>query len=198
MSTWPVEKYYTLEEYFVIDEASDVRNEYFSGYIIAMAGNTPEHIDIVDNLAFAIRQEIGERPCRARTNMLRVKSSESAYVYPDITVTCGEPIYLPTSPKTLTNTIVVIEVLSETTQKLDRGEKSVNYRKLEALQQYVLVSQNEPRIELYTRMANGHWELIDLSGMDATLELTAIDVAVPFELIYQDIDFPVRLEISEG
>jgi Uma2 family endonuclease len=197
MSTLPV-RYYTPEEYFAIDEASDARNEYFSGEIVMMAGNTPEHVRIVDNLVRYLGNAFDSRPCQTWSNMLRVKASETTYVYPDISITCGSPNFLSTSPKTLTNPIVVIEVLSSSTQNVDRGEKFVNYLKLEALQHYVLVSQDKPLIEVYTRMPNGHWDFVALSGLEAVLELTTIETAVPLEHIYRNVEFPVRLEISEG
>lgn len=197
MSTLSVEKLYTVEEYFAIDAASNVRNEYFSGYIIAMAGNTLAHAAVVDNLARHIGNALEGRPCRTWTNMVRVKASDKAYVYPDIFVTCGKPEILPTTPETVVNPLVVIEVLSVSTQNVDRGEKFINYRKLESLQHYVLVAQNTAMIEVYTRQPNGHWDLIEISDLDAVLELPAIEVSVPLQLIYRDVEFPVRLEISQ-
>ena len=143
MSIWPIPTY-TVEEYLDIDAASDVRNEFISGYIVAMAGNTPEHVAIVDNLTHQFRSTFRGRPCKSWSNMLRVRTTESTYVYPDIAVTCGEPVYLPSKPKTLTNPVVVIEVLSDSTQRIDRGEKFINYLLLESLQYYVLVSQDRP------------------------------------------------------
>lgn len=197
MSTFPAERYYAVDEYLAIDEASDVRNEYFSGYIIAMAGNTPEHVRIVDNLVRHFGNAFDGGTCETWSNMLRVKASETAYVYPDISVTCGEPIFLPTKPKTLTNPLVIVEVLSESTQRIDRGEKFLNYRELDSLQHYVLVSQDKPLIEVYARQANGHWDFVALKGIDSNLTLDAVDVIIPLAHIYRNVEFPVRLEISE-
>jgi len=197
MSSLPVSPLYTVERYLEIDADSDVRNEYFDGYIIAMAGNTPEHVAIVDNVARHLNNAFDVRPYRAWTNMQRVKSSESNYVYPDISVTCGEPIYLPTRPKTLTNPLVIVEVLSDSTEKIDRREKFLSYQKLESLQHYVLISQDEALIEVYTRKSDGHWDYVPLLGLEATLDLPAIDFSVSLSLVYRGVEFPVKLEVTE-
>jgi Uma2 family endonuclease len=196
MSSLPFPPLHTVERYLEIDAASDVRNEFFDGYIVAVAGNTPEHVAIVDNLTLRLNIAFEDRPCRAWSNMLRVKSSETAYVYPDISVTCGDPVYLPTKPKTLTNPLVIVEVLSDSTERIDRREKFLSYQELDSLQHYVLVSQDEALIEVYTRQSNGHWDYVALLGSEATLDLPAIDFSVPLSMIYRGVDFPVKLEVT--
>ena len=196
MSSWPVPKY-TVEEYLAIDEASDVRNEYLSGYIVAMATNTPEHGRIVDNLIRHLGNLFDDGPCQTFSQSQRVKASESAYLLPDVMVTCGPPEYLPTRPKTLTNPLVIIEVLSDTTMNADYGDKFLSYRKLDSLRHYVLVAQDKASIDIYTPQPNGHLDLVNISGLESILELPAVDVSLPLSLIYKGVEFPVELEISE-
>jgi len=196
MSSWPVPKY-TLEEYLAIDEASDVRNEYLSGYIVAMAGNSPEHARIVNNLGYRLNLAFEDKPCEPWFGDTRVVANQTGYVYPNISITCNEPEFLPTNPKTLTNPLVIIEVLSESTQKIDRLEKFLKYQELNSLEHYVLVSQDQPLVEVYTRQPKGHWDYLPLRSLDAVMELPAIDFTLPLSLIYRRIEFPVTLEMSE-
>ena len=197
MSSLPIPPLYTVERYLEIDAASDVRNEFFDGYIVAMAGNTPEHVRISTNLARYLGNAFDGRPCEVWSSDLRVLASETTYVYPEISVTCGEPIFLPTKPKTLTNPLVVVEVLSNSTERIDRREKFLSYQALESLQHYVLVSQDRALIEVYTRQSNGHWDYVPLLSLEATLDLSAIDFSVPLSLIYRGVEFPVKLEVTE-
>ena len=197
MSSLPIPSLYTVEEYFEIDAASDVRNEFFDGYIIAMAGNTPEHVRISTNLYRHMGNAFDGGTCEVWSSDLRVHASDTAYVYPDVSVTCGEPIYLPTKPKTLTNPLVIVEVLSKSTQRIDYREKFLSYQKLESLQHYVLVSQDQALIEVYTRQSNGHWDYLPLLGLEAILDLPAVDFSVPLSLIYRGVEFPVKLEVTK-
>src|SRR5580693_9035962 len=135
MSSLPVPRI-SPEEYLALDRFADVRSEYFYGEMFAMAGNTRQHLRIVSNLVYRQRIALEGRPCEAWSNEIRVKASEDAYVYPDMVVICGEPEFVDDRFDTLTNPVVVFEVLSSSTKNLDRGEKFVSYRKLPSLRYY--------------------------------------------------------------
>jgi Uma2 family endonuclease len=187
----------TPEEYLAMERTAEFRSEYRSGLMVMMAGNTKEHVRIVGDLMILLGNGLQGRPCEPWSNELRVKVSETAYVYPDVIVTCGEPMFTDCQMDTLTNPLVIVEVLSKTTSDYDRGEKFVNYRRIESLQQYVLISQDKPLVEIYTRQTNRHWDLAEIEGLESILDLTSIDCGLSLSEIYRRVEFPPSLQIVD-
>ncbi len=179
----------TPEQYLELDRASQLRNEYYDGRMYAMSGGTHAHAIVARNLTSAIQSAVGTR-CIATQSDLRVRVSPAGlYTYPDIVVVCGQPQYVDGRKDTLANPILVAEVLSPSTEAYDRGFKSVQYRTLETLQEYVLVSQTEPRVEVFRRQAGGTWLLSESAGLDASCALESLACNIKLADIYSQVTF---------
>src|SRR5579871_886026 len=180
----------TPEEYLELDRASDVRNEYYNGHMYAMAGGSFPHAIIIGNLTGEIRSVLKGRPCYVAPSDLRVRvSPDGLYTYPDLSVVCGEPKLLDGRKDTLLNPALLIEVLSPSTEAYDRGFKSAQYRTLETLQEYALVSQSEPRVEVFRRQSSGDWLLSEAVGVESICSFDSLDARVKLSEIYANVTF---------
>ena len=199
--TLPLEQQrrYTVEEYLRLESESLERHEYWDGFIvplsrlIAMAGGTYEHSVIGANFSAALISRLKGGPCRVMGPDMRVKVGRSRlYFYPDTSVVCAEPQFDPQSETrtTLLNPRVIVEVLSPSTEAYDRGKKLVKYLQIETLEQYVLISQSEPRVDTYYRHTDGSWTFSIASGIDDAVTLRSLGVEVPLREIYSGIGFP--------
>jgi len=179
----------TEREYLDLERKSEIRHEYIAGHMFAMSGASRRHSLITLNLAALIWSQLRGRPCEAHANDMRVKVSETGmYTYPDIVAVCGDPLFEDTSIDTLLNPTLIVEVLSESTEKYDRGEKFAHYRRLDTLREYVLVSQNKMRIEHFRRDGE-EWVLSEISDPGSVLHLPAIDCHIELAAIYEKVDF---------
>jgi Uma2 family endonuclease len=175
-------------KYLAQEATSDVRHEFLGGEVFAMAGGTPEHAA----LAAAVLMELGTvlrgKRCRVYTSGLRVRVlatdlTTELSTYPDVTVVCDQVETRPDDPDAVVNPVVLVEVLSDSTEAYDRGAKAAHYRRIPSLREYVLVSQHEPLIEVYRRNERGHWELVESrSGMQ--VELASLGVSLDVDVIY--------------
>ena len=183
------EQRFTPQEYLARERAArDSKNEYINGYIYAMSGASLEHNQIVFNLAGELYTLLRGGPCRAFSNDMRVKVPQTEmYTYPDIVIVCGKPALEDEHFDTLMNPTVIIEVLSPSTERHDRGEKWGHYRQLESLQSYVLVAQDSARVEMFTRQAD-LWIFSEVSDK-GVLHLEAAGCSVPLEAIYEQVEF---------
>jgi Uma2 family endonuclease len=179
---------YTPEQYLAMERKADFKSEYDGGYIAAMAGASTRHNLIALNFASEIRFHLKGRPCTAFVSDMRLCVSRTGlYTYPDVMALCGERQYLDSEVDTLLNPAMIVEVLSETTESYDRGKKFGHYRQLASLQEYVLVAQDEVKVERYTRQGDD-WILSVFSKLDDTLRLTSIDCEIPLREIYDKVD----------
>lgn len=177
----------TVAEYLAFERTSSDRHEYVEGDLFAMSGGSRAHSLIAVNLVSALHGALLDRPCEVHASNLRVKiATTSRYVYPDVSVTCGELVFEDAHVDTLLNPTVVFEVLSETTEAYDRGDKFALYQKLPSLSEYLLVSQKEVRIEHFLRQASGQW-LLTVLGEGANLTLESIRVTLSVERIYSKV-----------
>jgi len=182
----------TVEDYFRLDSNSDIRHEYFSGDIVAKEDNSPVCLTVIGNLVKHFTECFADGPLRSWFQSLRVKASSEHYFYPDLCVTGAGTEYLPTRPPTTTNPIVIVEVAPGGLDDIVRGWKLKHYRSLLSVQHCVLVSPNSPWVELWTRKGIGRWDIVDLKGLDATVDLLAIDLKIPVAKVYEGIEFPVK------
>jgi Uma2 family endonuclease len=187
MAATPAPQSWTVEDYLRLDRSTpSAKYEYYDGYIVMMAGGSLEHSAIAANLHISIGGMLRGKDCRTFTSDARVQISAARYVYPDITISCDREDWgggdILHSPR------VVIEVLSPSTQNFDRNQKSDYYRACPSIQEYVLVSSDVPRVELYRR-AEPFWQFAAY-GLDEILTLASIEVAIPVTEIYRDIEFP--------
>ncbi len=196
------ERLYTVEEYLAFERESEERHEYLDGVLYAMAGESPAHADISANLVYELMRQLRERPCRVRIKDTKVfsgsplqaqlrKSRKGLFSYPDIVVVCDEPRYLEHHPEVLINPQVLIEVLSASTEAFDRGEKFLRYRRaLPSLTDYILVWQELPLIEHFTRQPEDSWLLRIIEELDATLHIASLNCAIQLSEIYRFVSFP--------
>ncbi len=185
----PKPSYVTPGEYLALERKADIRSEFIEGRMFAMSGATRRHSLIAGNFYREISSQMRDRTCEAHMNDMRVKVSPTGlYTYPDIVAVCGEVVFEDKEIATLINPMVIVEVLSESTEAYDRGEKFAHYRRLETLREYVLVAQDKIRIEHFRREGE-EWILSEVSAPGATLHLGSIDCHVGVAAIYEKIDF---------
>lgn len=153
---------YTEAEYLEFDATHEGRHEYVNGEIVAMAGASFAHLRLASNAMTSLGRALAGRPCVPYAADLRVAIDETGlYAYPDITVVCGAPELAPTTPETLLNPTVLIEVLSESTASYDRGEKLEHYRRRASVQAVVLIDSREVRVTVVSRNPDATWTITD-------------------------------------
>ncbi len=189
MSTAPNRKY-TIAEYVALEERAEYKSEYYRGDIFAMSGGTRAHARIIGNLYFRLRSALSGKDCQAFNSEQRIYvKSVDLDTYPDVSVVCGGIELSTEDPEAITNPVVLIEVLSPSNERYDRTTKFNFYRNLRSLKHYVLVTQEEPLVETFTRGPNGNWEYLDAVGMDTIVNLSAIDCQMPMTAIYEGVEF---------
>ncbi|MBX9584709.1 MAG: Uma2 family endonuclease [Gemmataceae bacterium] len=191
MSAAPQPRPLTDDEYLAIERKAKYKSEFVDGALYAMAGASPPHNDVKDNLALALGNRLRGRGCRANTSDQRVRAgTRGRYFYPDIVITCGEREYAANDPHTLTNPTVLIEVLSPSTRDYDRGDKLRAYQQVASLREYVMVDSERAVVERIARQPDGTWRFDTFVGLDAVLEFAGVPAAVPLAEVYADVTFP--------
>jgi Uma2 family endonuclease len=176
--------HYTWAEYLALEASSDVKHEYLEGQIYAMAGGTPEHAALAAVVIGLLFPQLRAGRCRALDADLRVRVRTTGLAtYPDVTVVCGPRELDPEDAQAVTNPTLIVEVLSPSTKDYDRGDKFEHYKHLASLRQYVLVSQDERLVEVWTRgAADREWssrtsrdgEIASLDAIAAQLDVTEL------------------------
>ncbi|HKP71978.1 MAG TPA: Uma2 family endonuclease [Pyrinomonadaceae bacterium] len=190
MSTRP-ETYLTPEEYLAHERKAEYKNEYFDGAIYAMTGASREHNLIDTNIIGELRQRLKGKPCEVYPSDMRIRiPSVGLYTYPDAVVVCGEPKFEDAHVDTLLNPTLVVEVLSPSTESYDRGKKFGYYRSIESLAEYLLVAQDEHKVEQYVRQPDGRWLLSDIRTPEGVVELVSVPAALPLREIYDRVVLP--------
>jgi Uma2 family endonuclease len=190
MSAMPKAKL-TSAEYLAIERQAASKSEYFNGEMLAMAGASEEHCLSKDNLARETGLQLKGGPCRVVTSDMRVKVNPTGlYTYPDIVIYCDRPQFEDNAFDILLNPRVIVEVLSDSTEKYDRGAKFLQYRQIESLLEYVLVSQDKPLVERFVRQPDNAWLLTVFAGTDQVFEFASLPAKVPLAEIYRDVTFP--------
>jgi Uma2 family endonuclease len=185
-----VAAFLTPAEYLEIERPAEWKSEYFQGEMVEMPHPNYRHSSIVMNLMRELGNRLEKGPCEVLASNMRLRvASIDFYTYPDIMVFCGHPQMDGNQHDIVLNAILIAEVLSEPTQNYDRGEKFQRHQNLPSLLECITVAQDAPRIEHWTRQPDGHWMLADSEGVDATIQLTSIDCALPLAEIYYRIDF---------
>lgn len=192
------ERLLTVEEYLAFETKSKIRHEYMDGEIFAMAGGKRNHSLIASNIGIRLGIQLENRNCEVHFGDLRVEASETTYVYPDVTVVCGEVRLVPNIFDTLENPTVICEVLSKSTEARDRGDKSRAYRRLESLTDYVLISQNQMQIEHYIRQLDNTWKFIEYAQANEKIVFESIGCELTLAEIYRRIELsPLKLVKSK-
>lgn len=176
---------YTFADYLALERESEIKHEFDAGEMLAMSGGTARHSALAVNVAFALKSTSPPRGMVFQSDMrVRIRATGRA-TYPDVSMVCGPIEYDPEDAgrTTITNPVLIVEVLSVTTEKGDRGNKWMHYQRIPSLQEYVLVSQ-EPRVEIFRRTPSGTWE--DLEAHEGVIQLVAgptLDIAT----LYADL-----------
>lgn len=178
-------KQQTYAEYLALEEQSEEKHEWNDGLIYAMAGGTIEHSRLSSAIGGELRAALRGRPCTVFDSDLRLRAEATGRAtYADVVVVCGERRTHPEDEHALTNPTLIVEVLSKSTEASDRGEKFSHYRRMPSLQEYVLVAQEEPRIEVYRREGDT-WVLREY-GPGGQVALASLDVTLDLDTIYRD------------
>lgn len=185
-------RHYTLEDYLGVEEMSSVRHEFLNGQIFAMAGGTPEHAALSAAALVLLGSKLRGGGCRPYSSDLRIRVLATGLAtYPDAAVICGEVLRDPASPSHVTNPSVVVEVLSTSTEEYDRGEKREHYQQIETLREYVLVAQDQRRVEVFARSPGGEWGH-RVYGAGDTVELPSLSLAFSTDELYDSAGLSVR------
>jgi Uma2 family endonuclease len=206
--TTPPKRYYTPEEYLALERAAGYKSEYLDGEIYPMngprrprqaaggsggesyagAGASLDHTTITLNIAGELRSLFRGGPCRVFALATCVTlDDDRLYTYPDVLVICGKIEIEDLHEDTITNPTAIFEVLSPSTERYDRGKKFNLYRQLESLQEYMLVAQDEVRVEQYTRQGDG-WLLRVIQTLDDSLYLPSVEATLPLSAIYENVE----------
>ena len=183
----PPLKRLTYLDYLQLEHDTEVRHEFLEGVAIAMAGGSLRHSALKTELAFQVRHSMGTGPCRPYDADAKVRVLETDFAcYPDLSVVCGPLETHPDDRHALTNPRLLVEVLSKSTEAWDRGEKFAQYRHIESLEHYLLVSTNRPHIEHFAKGADGIWSLRDY-GVGDTLSIADLGISLDIDALYRDL-----------
>lgn len=198
MGTRPYPKredtYITFEEYLVRESESEYRSEYHDGKIIAMAGGTSRHSAIAQNARTAISNALRakNKKCIVYDSDFKVRiESMKKGVYPDASVICDKPEYYNNRQDICTNPLLIVEVLSKSTRNYDKGDKFTFYRTLPSFKEYVLIYQDEPKVEAWYKIEENIWRISNFKGLDPKLTLFSLDCEIQLgDIYYLQEDFP--------
>lgn len=184
----------SVEEYLAGEEISQIKHEYIDGAAYAMSGGTRNHAVLAGNLLMRLMMHLRGRKCQAFNSDLKVQvEAVNCYYYPDLTVTCDpRDLGAPGTSQFVKHPCLVVEVLSKTTERVDRGEKVGAYRTLPSLQEYVLVDQYRTRVEVYRRVEQGWLHEILTTGDE--LHLHSVDLRTGLDAIYENVDFSLPVD----
>lgn len=177
---------YSLEEYLILEEMSNVRHEYLDGQIFARAGGTPEHGGLCANLIALLSNALVGRPCRVFTWDVRVRVRATGLdTYPDATVVCGRVERDADDSNALGNPLLLVEVTSPSTEAYDRGEKLDHYKRIPSLQEVVIVAHREARVDVWRRGSGGEWG-VESAGPEGKMRLQSLACELGVAEIYRD------------
>lgn len=186
MATAP-RSFLSVSEYLRLEKAAEFRSEYIDGRMVAMAGGTRNHALISSNLVRELGNGLLQSDCEVFGSDMRIRTAPSGiYTYGDAVVGCGP---LEIVENTLTNPVLVAEVLSDSTEAYDRGRKFGWYREIQSLRDYVLVDQKKPLIEHFHKEREGVWRMRDYSSLGSTVLIELLRIAIPLSDVYRRVEF---------
>ena len=189
MSTVPIRRV-SPAAYLALERRAVRKSEFYDGEIRAMPGESRAHNLTVVNLVAELSQHLKDKPCEVYPNEMRTRIPNGPYVYPDVAVVCSEPQFEDEGLDTLTNPLVVIEVLSDSTADFCRGTKFRYYRQIESLREYIVVDQAEALVERYSRGPGDGWRLQESKGLSGVLEVESLGCRLALADIYAKVTFP--------
>jgi len=185
----------STQEYLRSERQATFKSEFFQGETFAMVGGSAHHSLIAANFVGEARQALKDRPCAVFSSDLRVRVQPTGlYTYPDATIVCGELEFNDEQHDTITNPTVIVEVLSDSTEKYDRGRKADHYRQIASLKELVLIAQDHPHIERFTRRPDGGWLFHEEKNLTASFELPSLGISVMLSELYRNVRFKSATE----
>ncbi len=181
-------QYVTPEEYLAAEREAEYKSEYYDGQVYAMSGGTRWHSVIGVNLSRELSTALKGR-CEVHASDMRLRvSATNAYTYPDVTVICGKPEFTGRGEDILLNPTLIVEVLSKSTERYDRRAKFLHYQTIQSLREYLLVSQDERRVDLCTRLNEKDWRIESIDNTLGRVHLSSVGVELTFDQIYAGVN----------
>jgi Uma2 family endonuclease len=184
------QKVVSPKEYLAMERKAEVKSEYYKGELFAMAGASRIHNLITTNIVRWLGNELLERPCSVYSSDMKVKTNEiDKYTYPDIVITCEEEKFEDKEEDILLNPMVIIEILSDSTEAYDRGKKFSHYQYINSFIEYILVSQDTYKVEKFIRQQDNKWLYEEFHNNDDSLTIESINCELPLHEIYRKLEF---------
>jgi len=184
----PQQSYLTPDEYLQLEDTSNIKHEYIDGQVYAMVGASDPHVTIAGNLFTLLRNHVRGSGCRVYIADMKARiESLNRFYYPDVMVTCDPRDRETSTYKQFPS--LIVEVLSDSTEAFDRGDKFVDYQELESLREYVLVNTKRQRVECFRRNEQGLWVLQSYTPQQTTFRLDSIGFESTLEALYEDVTF---------
>ena len=190
-----VTAYYTPEEYLELEEKADYKNEYRDGEIISMTGGTTNHNKLALNLATGLNVALNDLDYEIYIGDVKLWIPRyREFIYPDVMVIEGQPVYYSTNTTIVTNPVLIVEVLSKSTKDYDRGDKFLYYRSIPEFKEYILIDQTQYYVMQYVKTSENQWILTEYETEDAMINLSSINVELSLKQLYKKINFSENLE----
>ncbi|MBI3914257.1 MAG: Uma2 family endonuclease [Chloroflexi bacterium] len=185
----PLKTKFTPAEYLAMEEAAEYKSEYYAGEIFAMAGGTTDHSIVAVNLFIELGNLLSAKSCRLFNSDVRLLVQPSGlYTYPDVMVICGKIEFVERRKDTVTNPILIVEVLSESTRDYDRGAKFNFYKQIPSLQEYVTIESESARVECYRRTGD-KWTIETYDNLNAVARFESLACEIPVKRIYHKVSW---------
>ncbi len=185
----PAHRFYTVSEYLELERQTGIKYEYEEGEVFAMAGGTVVHSLIGGNAVSELRRVLKNRPCNAYNSDLKIAVNEEKYRYADASVICGAAEYFAENPEAAKNPLLIVEVLSESSELYDRGEKFKTYRRIPGFREYILIEQRYPLVEVFFKVDDKTWQYRAYEQLDQIIQLGSIEAEISMEEIYSGVTF---------
>ena len=185
----PTKTYYSPEEYLELETTADYKSEYHDGQIIPMAGGKPNHNQLAINLTSAINYNLRKKPYRVFMSDLRLWIPDCRlYTYPDVMIVQTPLVFAENRQDTIVNPLAIAEILSDSTEKYDRGDKFRIYRSIPSFKEYLLISQTAMQVEKFTKNETNQWVLSEYAEKDAKITFDSFEFEIGLDELYDRID----------
>ncbi len=183
-------KILTEKEYLAVERTAEIKSEFFQGEMFGLAGTTVRHNAIVNNVVLRIGSKLKKTNCSFYTLDIKVKIQKSGlYTYPDFMAVCGEPQFIDEEKDVIINPVLIVEVLSPSTEQYDRTTKFSHYRKIETLNEYILIAQESARVEQFVKLKNEQWVYSEYKSLSQSISFHSIQQKLSLNKIYSGIVF---------
>ena len=187
------EKYYSPTEYLALEEKASAKSEYFRGQLYQMAGGSARHNQICSNVNAALNLALFDQPCITYTSDMRILVKDNGlYTYADGSVVCGEAEFAEKRDDTITNPLILVEVLSKSTRNYDRADKFELYREITSLQVYLIVDQLRVYVEYHHKLEDGSWKLETFTDPSQNIEIAPLNIEISVARLYHKVSLPTK------